>query len=181
MKCANCGEEIKVGCVYCPMCGKEAQIVSDINLLEDEYLSGLLEKEERAKLQKEKKEEKRKEEERQKTEKEEIKRKQQKKKKQKKILLLVLLFICLAAVLIAVFIYQKRNSFDGLYERAELSYNTGKYEEAKVLMEKALDKEETSVEGCVMLGKILVELEERMQAEAQFQKAIELDPSSQDA
>jgi uncharacterized Zn finger protein (UPF0148 family) len=28
MKCANCGAEIRVGCVYCPVCGKEAQIVS---------------------------------------------------------------------------------------------------------------------------------------------------------
>ena len=27
MKCANCGAEIKLGCVYCSVCGKEAQIV----------------------------------------------------------------------------------------------------------------------------------------------------------
>ena len=28
MKCANCGAEIKLGCVYCSVCGKEAQIDS---------------------------------------------------------------------------------------------------------------------------------------------------------
>ena len=180
MKCANCGEEIKVGCVYCPICGKEAQIVSDINLLEDEYLSELLEEEARAKLKKQQ-EEKEEQEELQKAEKEEKKRKWQKRQKQKKILLLVVLFACLAAVLIAVFIYQKRNSFDGLYERAQLSYNTGKYGEAKDLIEKALDKKEDSVAGYLLLGKIYVELEEPRQAEAQFQKAIALDPSSEDA
>lgn len=42
MKCANCGAEIRVGCVYCPVCGKEAQIVSDYNILEDDYLDSLL-------------------------------------------------------------------------------------------------------------------------------------------
>ena len=42
MKCANCGAELKVGCVYCSVCGTEAQIVSDYNLLEDDFLRGLL-------------------------------------------------------------------------------------------------------------------------------------------
>ena len=32
MKCANCGAEIKLGCVYCSVCGKEAQIVPDYNV-----------------------------------------------------------------------------------------------------------------------------------------------------
>ena len=66
MKCANCGAEIKVGCIYCSVCGKEAQIVSDYNLLEDDFLRNVLkEKEEKAAektsrelLEKEKKESK---------------------------------------------------------------------------------------------------------------------------
>ena len=51
MKCANCGAELKVGCVYCSVCGKEAQIVSDYNLLEDDFLRGLL-KEKKEKIRK---------------------------------------------------------------------------------------------------------------------------------
>ena len=43
MKCANCGAELKVGCIYCSVCGKEAQIVSDYNLLEDDFLRDVLE------------------------------------------------------------------------------------------------------------------------------------------
>ena len=42
MKCANCGAELRTGCVYCSVCGAEAQIVSDYNLLEDDFLRGLL-------------------------------------------------------------------------------------------------------------------------------------------
>ena len=49
MKCANCGAELKVGCIYCSVCGKAAQIVSDYNLLEDDFLRDVLkEKEEKA-------------------------------------------------------------------------------------------------------------------------------------
>lgn len=50
MKCANCGAELKVGCIYCSACGKEAQIVSDYNLLEDDFLRDMLkEREEKIK------------------------------------------------------------------------------------------------------------------------------------
>lgn len=51
MRCANCGAELKVGCVYCSVCGKEAQIVSDYSLLEEDFLNGLL-KEKKQTLQK---------------------------------------------------------------------------------------------------------------------------------
>ena len=42
MKCANCGAEIKVGCIYCSVCGKEAQIVYDYKMLEDDFLRNRL-------------------------------------------------------------------------------------------------------------------------------------------
>lgn len=42
MKCARCGAELKEGRVYCSVCGKEAQIVPDYSLLEDDYLRSLL-------------------------------------------------------------------------------------------------------------------------------------------
>lgn len=49
MKCANCGAELKVGCIYCSACGHEAQIVADYNVLEDDYLKALLEEENKTK------------------------------------------------------------------------------------------------------------------------------------
>lgn len=45
MKCSNCGAEIKVGSLYCASCGKEAQLVPDYNILEDDVLRKLLEEE----------------------------------------------------------------------------------------------------------------------------------------
>ena len=48
MKCAKCGAELKVGCIYCSVCGQEAQIVPDYSILEDDYLRALLEEEKMA-------------------------------------------------------------------------------------------------------------------------------------
>lgn len=52
MKCVKCGAEMKEGCVYCSVCGNEAQIVSDYSVLEDDYLRKLLEEENRPKKSK---------------------------------------------------------------------------------------------------------------------------------
>lgn len=45
MKCVKCGAEMKEGCIYCSVCGNEAQIVSDYSVLEDDYLRKLLKEE----------------------------------------------------------------------------------------------------------------------------------------
>lgn len=50
MKCKKCGAELKEGCIYCSVCGNEAQMVSDYSVLEDDYLRSLL-KEEEEKMQ----------------------------------------------------------------------------------------------------------------------------------
>ena len=43
MKCAKCGAEIREGCIYCPVCGYERQIVPDYNLFEEDVLTHILE------------------------------------------------------------------------------------------------------------------------------------------
>ena len=45
MKCKNCGEEIPEGYVYCKCCGTEVQLVPDYNLLDEDILSGIIQKE----------------------------------------------------------------------------------------------------------------------------------------
>lgn len=42
MKCVNCDAEIKDGSIYCPVCGKEAQMVNGYSSLEDDFLHSLL-------------------------------------------------------------------------------------------------------------------------------------------
>lgn len=45
MKCANCDAEIKDGSIYCPVCGKEAQMVNGYVSLEEDFLHSLLREE----------------------------------------------------------------------------------------------------------------------------------------
>lgn len=42
MKCVNCSAHIKDGSIYCPVCGKEAQVVNGYVSLEDDLLHSLL-------------------------------------------------------------------------------------------------------------------------------------------
>ena len=36
MKCAKCGAELKKGCLYCSVCGHEAQMVNEFSVIEEE-------------------------------------------------------------------------------------------------------------------------------------------------
>ena len=42
MKCVFCDAELKEGCLFCPKCGKEVQIVPDYNEFDDDYINGLV-------------------------------------------------------------------------------------------------------------------------------------------
>ena len=55
MKCVNCDAEIKDGSIYCPICGKEAQMVNGYTSLEDDFLHSLLREEIKPQLEKGKK------------------------------------------------------------------------------------------------------------------------------
>jgi tetratricopeptide (TPR) repeat protein len=46
MKCARCGAQLKEGCLYCSVCGYESKIEPDYTVLEDEYLSSILQEDE---------------------------------------------------------------------------------------------------------------------------------------
>lgn len=45
MKCVKCGAELKEGCIYCSVCGRETQVVPDYSVLEDDYLRSILKEE----------------------------------------------------------------------------------------------------------------------------------------
>lgn len=46
MRCANCGNELKAGSLYCDVCGHPVQIVPDYNEFDD-YLDNLVGNDER--------------------------------------------------------------------------------------------------------------------------------------
>lgn len=119
MKCAKCGAELKKGCLYCSVCGHEAQIVSDYNVLEDDYLRSLLKDGEGEKNPQEK----------------EPEPKKTKKKKKSHLALIVCccLIITGAAVGIAVKLYidnKNANSYDYQIEMAEKELVDRNYENA---------------------------------------------------
>lgn len=123
MKCANCGAEIKLGCVYCSVCGKEAQIVPDYNVEED-ILKELLEEDDKpnknassnGKKKKSLKNSQKK------------KKEAEQKKKQQKLLITVSVLIAIAIIgVIIVLLVQNshKKSFDYQYQKG-ISYTEEK-------------------------------------------------------
>ena len=103
MKCANCGAEIKLGCVYYSVCGKEAQIVPDYNVEED-ILKELLEEDDKPNKNASSNGKKKK-----------SLKNSQKKKKQKRLLITVSVLIAIAIIgVIIVLLVQNshKKSFD---------------------------------------------------------------------
>lgn len=89
MKCIYCGAEMPDGSVFCARCGREVQIIQNMEALEDEYLAGILEQGQQNKPGASSAEAKRK--------KQEAMRREQERRKKKKRLTI---FYCVLAVLI---------------------------------------------------------------------------------
>lgn len=171
MKCANCGAELKVGCIYCSVCGKEAQIVSDYNVLEDEYLRSLLEEENKPKQEKNKAAEP----------------KQTKKKKKKKVwpwvVLAVVILITIAAV-IGVIQYKKylnRNSYSYQVEQAESEMTDRNYENALTYYKNALNLKPGDVKVSLAMAKIYMEQKDYESAMVLLMDVINVDDDNLDA
>ena len=137
MKCANCGAEIRVGCVYCPVCGKEAQIVSDYNILEEgekpSVPSKSKQKEKAAKPKQEKPTGK-------------------KSKKSLYIVIFILLFVA-AFALIGGILFAKSLSYEGRMEKAEDAYEKKAYEKAISYAKQALEKKKEDTLAYAVIGK----------------------------
>lgn len=185
MRCISCGKEIPSGNVYCPICGKEAQIISDTSVLEEDLLKILMEEgadrpegdagsnriasasevveKTDPSLQRKKQAERK-----------------RKKKRKKRLCIILVVVICLVCV--GVF-FGVRNSlsYDTLYKKAEVAYHTERYEEAIEKTEKALEKEPESQEAWLLYGDIYAAQEDLEQAEACYKKVLDLNPANEDA
>ncbi|MFP3154481.1 chitobiase/beta-hexosaminidase C-terminal domain-containing protein [Lachnospiraceae bacterium ZAX-1] len=134
MKCSRCNSELKLGCMYCSVCGKEVQIVSDYNLLEDDFLNSLL-KEEKSFSKKEKS----------------TSKKTIKKRNRKKLLMLILLIIIVlivAAIVVATLLVNHRNatSFAYQYKKAVTFLEEKDYSSAITYFEQAKRLDGTSLD-----------------------------------
>ncbi|MCI5621468.1 MAG: chitobiase/beta-hexosaminidase C-terminal domain-containing protein [Lachnospiraceae bacterium] len=182
MKCANCGAELKVGCVYCSVCGKEAQIVPDYNELDDEYLKSLLEDETDIPLPQVQGNPRGKKV--ASDEKKSGKKTSEKKKNRNSLLVALILLAVLILLSISVVILIRNNqmhSFTYQYEKAVSYADQHNYTKAIQYLERALELEPGNTDAQYELAKIYCEREDYKSAEILLLQTISVDPSNEEA
>ncbi len=170
MKCAKCGAELKKGCLYCSVCGHEAQIVSDYNVLEDDYLRSLLKDGESVKTPQEKEPE------------------PKKTKKEKNSHLLLIICCCLivtgAAVGVAVKLYidnKNANSYDYQIEMAEKELVDHNYENALQYYKTALALQPDDIKVREAMAEIYTSRKEYDSALVLYMDILQLDKNNKEA
>lgn len=171
MKCANCDAEIKDGSIYCPVCGKEAQMVNGYTSLEDDFLHSLLREglnpktnkrilspEDAARLQ-----------------------------KQKKIISVLVISLILALVLavgvvVKLFVdYKNDNSYEYQMEMAEVEIFDHNYERAMGYLARALAIMPDDIESRMQMAELYVLQEKEDAAIVLLSEVIRLDSDYKDA
>ena len=170
MKCAKCGAELKKGCLYCSVCGYEAQIVSDYNVLEDDYLRSLLKDGESVKTPQEK----------------EPEPKKTKKKKNSHLLLIICccLIVTGAAVGVAVKLYidnKNANSYDYQIEMAEKELVDHNYENALQYYKTALALQPDDIKVREAMAEIYTSRKEYDSALVLYMDILQLDKNNKEA
>ncbi len=166
MKCARCGAKLKIDCMYCSVCGQEAQIVPDYSLLEDDFLKEL--------LKEEKEPEKR--------QKKEPKTPPKKKKKKGPLIAAALGAVILLIILIIVLINHNQNSsYEYQMEQAESCIKDEEYEKAQNYLNRAVELEEDSVEAWLLLADVYIAQDETEDAIQVLEKVLELEKDSTEA
>lgn len=137
MKCMYCNTELKEGSVYCERCGKEAQIVQNIEAFEDEYLTGILEKGQQKKKPVSDEARRKKQ--------EALRREQEKKKKMTRLIIFSVIMLFLIVIGVAIGFYVKytidmehANSYDYQLSLANNAYASGDIKGSIVYYENAL-------------------------------------------
>ena len=171
MKCANCGSEIKVGCLYCSVCGAEAQVVSDSSLLEEELLRELL-KDEDIPVKKEAVEEKK-----------EPKKKPHKKDHKPLIITLSILGLLLVAAITVYLVFdnQRRNSYEYQIQKAQEYTAEKDYNKALNFYKKAVSLNKDDMDARNKMAEIYVIMEDEISAVNLLKEIISLDEDNVDA
>lgn len=167
MKCANCDAEIKDGSIYCPVCGKEAQMVNGYISLEDDFLHSLLREginkkvlspEEQARLRK--------------------------RKQAMPIIVtgLILAILIAVGVVLKLFIdYKNDNSYEYQMKMAQSEIFDHNYESAMEYLARALAIEPEDVDSRMEMAEIYLLYEKEDAAIVLLTEVIRLDEDYQDA
>ena len=178
MKCAKCGAELKVGCIYCSSCGQEAQIVSDDSLLEEELLRQLLLEEEAEKKELSGKGRG------QKASKDRKEKPGEPKPKKKSHIVPVIVLVLLAALIaLAVTIYfvlkqRNDNSFDYQLQKASDCVAERNYTRALEYYQRALELDSGNLTVLTEMASLYERMEEPGKATSIYHELIGLDKSN---
>lgn len=172
MKCVKCGAELKQGCLYCSVCGHEAQILPDYSVLEDDYLRSLLKEENGGDTNHQK-------------EPEQV----QKQKKNENpyrlpLILLSCLLLCGIAVGIGVKLYideQNANSYDYQMEMAKKEETEENYDEALEFYNAALVIQPNDIEARASMADIYMKQKNYDSALVLYMEIIKMDESNREA
>lgn len=170
MKCVKCGAELKEGCIYCSVCGNEAQIVPDYSVLEDDYLRSLLKEDTGEEIEKE------------------VKQKAPKSKKHldNRIPILVVCLILFVAIFIGIIIkisidHKNANSYEYQVKTAEQELIDKDYENALHYYKTALSLKPDDVLVRLAMADIYMEQAEYDSAMVLLMEVIDLDPQNKTA
>ncbi len=171
MKCVKCGAELKEGCIYCSVCGNEAQMVPDYSVLEDDYLRSLL-KEETSSNTPQKKAKKPKQ--------------TQKKQLNSKIPIFVVCGLLVVAIIIGIIIkvsidHRNANSYEYQVAEAEQEYVDKNYENALHYYKTALALKPNDIPVRLAMADIYMEQAEYDAAMVLLMEVIDLEPQNRTA
>lgn len=171
MKCVKCGTELKEGCIYCSVCGNEAQMVPDYSVLEDDYLRSLLKEEEQSEN---------------KTSREDNsgKKKQEMSPKEKTdsripiLVVCVLLAVCIIIGVVAklVITYKNSNSYDYQMEAAQQECIDKNYESALQYYKTALSLKPDDVTVRLEMAEIYIGQEAYDEAIVLLTEVVDMKP-----
>ena len=173
MKCAKCGAELKKGCLYCSVCGHEAQMVNDYSVLEEDYLKALLAEEAKNNPS---------------NQKENVTRKKTEnhKKKKKQTPWIILMCAAVAAVSVSVAAiayvkYKNNNSYDYQMEMAAKELTDRNYENALSYYKNALALAPDDIAARIDMADVYMEQKEYESALVLYMETITLDKKNKEA
>lgn len=178
MVCAKCGAALTEGSIYFYRCGQEVQIVSELNVLEEEYLRSLMDE----------KKDSEKEEDPDLTEdrtiirnREEKKHAQKRDKRRRRIIILVIVIAAAAAAVFGFVRFQRNHSAEYLLNRAQTEYSQKNYKGAMAYLDRVLALDEDYPDALLLYAEIYADEKEYDSAEEMYLAVIELDPVNDEA
>lgn len=184
MKCVKCGAELKVGCIYCSVCGNEAQIVPDYNLLDDVLTDALTDESKKRHGKKGEKRTSHNTEQKtpaKKGEKNLQEKNIRQKKSSKKGLIGGVIGLACAAAMACILLVIHFNSYEYQFQKGEQYLQEKKYDSAISCFQKCMVKEPELPENYLKLADALKGSGDTKQALSYLEKLLKLDPENHDA